>query len=166
MNQTLWDFCGNCVIGTNVTSPEDTTEQTNAAIQYVYRGSNQVSIYSKPRAPWLQSWYLAFHNAAPTCEMPDNRTLNEGHQINTSNTARDNRLLYNTTVTLTCAAGWKHPNRDSSRSFVCTGLNTFTPAWTACYCKFIYIFLYILKMLRIIKHIHDIMNFHFANVTI
>ncbi len=55
MNQTLWDFCGNCVIGTNVTSPEDTTEQTNAAIQYVYRGSNQVSIYSKPRAPWLQS---------------------------------------------------------------------------------------------------------------
>ncbi len=58
---SLWDFSGNCVIGSSVSSPEDTTlyiwlfhymergqiwEQTSAAMQYVSRGSNQASLYS------------------------------------------------------------------------------------------------------------------------
>ncbi len=98
-------------------------------------------------------YYNIFLPLVPTCEIPGNGTLIGGH-VNVSTSQTGNRLIQNDSVTVSCDTGLIHPNGQTSRQFVCSGLDTFLPALTVCSCMYVYLAFYWTLCLHM-KHIWE-----------
>ena len=76
MTKALWDFCGNCVIGTNVTSPEDTTvyiwllhSHPTAMLSELQRGSCVTAIYA------MGCLLKALYTQVPSCSLQNTAAI-------------------------------------------------------------------------------------------